>query len=107
MTEPLQYYILEGKTPVPADHDTWFRWFASADKRVAFASLPGGEVSTIFLGLDHNPPLASGLPPLLFETVVFGGPHNRHRECCSTWDEAEAQHARAVALVAKGRETKT
>lgn len=48
------------------------------------------RVSTIFLGIDHNF-LDTG-PPLLFESMVFGGPLHHEQYRYSTWDEAEAGH---------------
>lgn len=54
------------------------------------------KVSTIFLGLDHQ--FGDG-PPLLFETMIFGGPHSGYQKRCSTLDQAEAQHEAAIALV--------
>jgi len=36
-------------------------------------------------------------PPLLFETMIFNGPDDgEYQERCSTWEEAEAMHERAV-----------
>jgi hypothetical protein len=101
------YYILGGeygKTPVPCDLMTWATAFERREnRRVAFDALPGGvSVSTVFLGLDHQ---FGGGPPLLFETMIFGGPQNDYQERCSTWGEALVQHAKAVA-VAKSEESK-
>jgi hypothetical protein len=96
-------YILDGHTPVAMDDmHQWGRWMETAGRRVAFFELGGVSISTVFLGLDHQ--FANG-PPLLFETMVFKGGEEvsgRTRRC-STWDEAEAQHAEAVAIV-EGRE---
>jgi hypothetical protein len=90
------HYILEGHTPKPVE-DTldWGRWFESAD-RVVKQEMIGAHyyVSTVFLGLDHQ---WSGGPPLLFETMVWADGENvEFQERCSTWNEAEAMHARAV-----------
>jgi hypothetical protein len=71
----------------------WGRWFQTADRHVARTDLPGCEVSTVFLGLDHS---WGGGPPVLFETMVFGGPFDQAQERYSTWAEAEAGHARWV-----------
>lgn len=56
------------------------------------------EVSTVFLGLNHN--WLRG-EPLLWETMIFGGPHSdEYQERCSgTWVDAEAMHNRAVAML--------
>ena len=53
----------------------------------------------MFLRLNHNF-LREG-PPILFETMIFGGRHDEFLNRCATWDEAEAEamHAEAVQLV--------
>jgi hypothetical protein len=93
----------------------WARWFEKSDRRVALTQLPDGiEVSTVFLGLDHN--FGMNGPPILFETMVFGpaeetsifgrirmsrpelnieGAFARY----ATYDDAEAGHARIVKLM--------
>lgn len=90
------YYILDDHTPVPVDHIRWAEWVHRnrETRRVARTALQSGVViSTVFLGLDHG--YGDG-PPILFETMIFGGPHNEDQERCSTWEEAEAMHARMV-----------
>jgi len=62
-------------------------------RRVARTEFPGGHVSTVFLQLDHS---WSGETPILFETMVFGGPFDQEQERYATWAEAEAGHARIV-----------
>lgn len=53
---------------------------------MAYDKLPGDvEVSTVFLVLD--PQFGPG-PPLLFETLVFGGEFDEEMERYSTWKEA-------------------
>ena len=54
----------------------------------------------MFLGLNHNF-LREG-PPILFETMIFGGRHDEFLKRCATWDEAEAMHVEAVQLVRSG-----
>jgi hypothetical protein len=94
----MDYYILDGHTPRPvADWLEWARWFGQKTdrRRVAWTEFPGGHVSTVFLGLDHQ--WGNG-PPLLFETMIFGGPHDQYQDRYSTWADAEVGHAAAVAL---------
>jgi hypothetical protein len=91
-------YVLEGHTPVP-EHDVlvWGSRFEATDRAVAYTEVrPGLEVSTVFLGIDFNP---FGPVPHLFETMLLrdgqpGGGAWRY----STWEEAEAGHARIVAF---------
>lgn len=91
-------YILDGREPVRApDVRTWGEWFHSADRCVAFSELGDVQVSTVFLGIDHSIGLLPG--PILFETMVSGGPLDDERKWYRTWDEAEKGHAAMVALV--------
>lgn len=94
-------YILEGHKVVPADLATWSKWFEKAgDARTVRKTTIGAvDVSTVFLGLDHN--YGEKGPPLIFETMIFGGAHDEYQDRCSTWEEAEAMHAKACELVAK------
>ena len=95
----MKYYILDERVPVGVpDPLEWAKFFEEADRRrVAVTELPGAvRVSTVFLGLDHNWSLEG--PPILFETMIFGGPHDEYQERYATWGEAEAGHARAVSL---------
>ena len=90
------YYILVGHEAVPATSDQWGSWFEKAreERRVARTELADGiVVSTVFLGSDHQ--WGNG-PPHIFETMTFGGPNDEDCERCSTWVQAEAQHAQAV-----------
>jgi hypothetical protein len=58
------------------------------------------EVSTVFLGIDHN--YSGEGPPLLFETMLFrDGKPLDYQERYATWDEAVSGHARALAYVIK------
>jgi len=94
----MRQYILVGHQPVICrDLMTWAHWFETADRCVRLTEQGDVVVSTVFLGLDH----AWGDTPELFETMVFAGDHGGDMERYSTWDEAEAGHARWVATVFK------
>jgi hypothetical protein len=90
-------YILDGKRAVEC-HDlmAWAKWYETGDRRVADETIDGVRVSTVFLSLDHS--FGEG-PPMLFETMVFGGPMDQEQDRCTTWAEAEAMHAAMVARV--------
>ena len=90
------HYILRGHEAIPADAMEWAIWFEKADRRVAHDEIGEAHVSTVFLGLDHN---FFGGPPLIFETMVFGGPLDQEQDRYSTWDQAEAGHAAMVERV--------
>lgn len=95
-------YILNADGSVRPEPDllTWGRWLQTAERHIAHDHLPNDvRVSTVFLGLDHG--FGSDGPPILFETMIFGGPHDQFMDRYATRDEAIAGHAKALAL-AKG-----
>lgn len=66
-------------------------FFEDFSKRcVAQHQVGESHVSTVFLGFDHN--FSSSGPPLLFETLIEGGPLNGEQERYATWSEATAGH---------------
>jgi len=62
------------------------------DRKLGFV-----EISTVFLGLDHS--FGAKGPPILFETMVFGGEHDQYCERCSTWEAAEIMHEKVIQMV--------
>jgi hypothetical protein len=89
-------FILVGKVPKPVDDlAEWVQWLWKADSNVAHDMVGDTEVRTEFLGVDLR--LGWG-EPLLFETVIVGGLYDQYQRRCSTWEQAEAQHAEAVKL---------
>jgi len=93
------HYILDNHEAVPVDLMTWAKWFEKADRTVATTNVGEMRVSTVFLGLNHQ--YGDG-PPLLFETLVFGGALADEMDRYSTWQEAEAGHA---AMVERAKKT--
>ncbi|MEH2201208.1 hypothetical protein [Nostoc sp.] len=55
------------------------------------------RISTVFLGLNHQ--WLPNKPPLIFETMVFGGQIDYQQIRYSTWDEAVAGHQAIVELI--------
>lgn len=92
-------YILDarGEPVICRDLMAWARWFEANDDRRVVAQDTVGVVmvSTVFLGLDHA--WGHGRP-LLWETMIFGGAHDRYQERYASRAEAVAGHARALAL---------
>lgn len=93
-------YILDAQgEPVPCeDLLTWARWYEGGieKRRVARTTIGEVEVSTVFLALDHS--FCEG-PPILYETMVFGGPLDQELDRYSTRSEAEAGHEKWVRMV--------
>lgn len=84
----MQIYKLIGRNVVPALSAVEA---FTGERRVALTGIKSVRVSTVFLGINHA--FDDG-PPLLFETMVFGGPLSDEQDRCSTYDEAEAMHER-------------
>ena len=101
-------YILDADgQPVKADLMTWAKWFKTAERHVAKDSIgqPEGtdiDISTVFLGLDHR--FSNTGEPVLWETMIFGGPHDGYQDRYTSRADADAGHAKAVRIV-KGKES--
>jgi len=82
------YNLNENKEPIPCTIEEWAMGVETA-VHVADETVVGCRVSTVFLGLDHN--WGEG-PPVLFETMVFGGRFDQHQWRYVTWNGAESGH---------------
>lgn len=83
--------------------DSWAEWFSwydchERDRKIALFSIEAlqetVEISTVFMGLDHNP-FRRG-KPLLFETLITGGLWHTEKFRTATYEEAMEVHARMV-----------
>jgi hypothetical protein len=73
--------------------------------RVALTIVGEAKVSTVWLGLDHRMTvLDGGGPPIIFETMIFGGPHDEEQWRYSTEVEARAGHELVVAQLREEEE---
>jgi hypothetical protein len=94
------YYILENGEPKPVrDARVWGEWFEAnlQARHVGDDTIGGAQVSTVFLGLDHRH-FGDG-PPILFETMVFGGPLDGEQERYCTQGAAIDGHNAMCARV--------
>jgi len=83
-----RYKLVGHKAVEVEDLLEWAKSFGG-DRVVAKTKQDMVEISTVFLGLDHN--FGQG-PPLLFESMVFGGEDDGEMVRYSTWEEAETGH---------------
>lgn len=95
-----KYVLNEHGKPIPEpDLLKWAAWFETAERHVADENVGDSRISTVFLGIDHA---FNGGAPVLWETMVFGGPMSEETERCSgSKEQAEAMHARMVERVRK------
>lgn len=96
-------YILIGHRVRKASLLQWGRWFeesfANGCRVVGMTQITSEvTVSTVFVGIDHRY-FGKG-PPMVFETMVFGGPMDGDMVRYSSWDDAETGHK---AMVRKAR----
>ena len=107
------YYDLDG-LPMSWDQwaEMWTRKNAARSKDADGHSRPEDDptrigedeigealVSTVWLGMDHG---YGGGPPIIFETMIFGGEHDQFRERYCTKESALANHNRIVAALRAG-----
>jgi hypothetical protein len=105
-----QYILDDDNRPLMTDDMLeWARFFENMTRRTVGHTQINSAVmvSTVFLGLDHRHRRDG--PPLLFETMIFGGPLTASCWRYVSWDDAEAGHRAAVrkARVAAGQKVTT
>ena len=110
------YVFDEHGDSTPADVATFSRFcdaryaaFRAGERdpwEVDYAEFDGQEVSTVFLGRDLGFGFGDG-PPLVFETMVFGGPYDLREFRWPTRVTAQAGHDQIVAALRAGREPRT
>lgn len=104
-SRPLHYILDAAGNPVPCDDVLeWGRWFEVAKNRIICQSKDEAAaaedilISTVFIGLDHN--WAFSGPPILWETLVFGGPLDGEMDRYASKEAAVAGHQRMCERVA-------
>lgn len=101
----IEYYLEnpDGTVRECADLMEWAKGFERKDKwqvRETIHTEQGPvDVSTVFLGLNHA--FRDTDPPLIYETMIFGGEHDYEQWRYSTRAEAIEGHEEAKALVKK------
>src|SRR3954466_3553268 len=92
-------YVLDdaGKPQPETNISRWARWRAEVDPRIGLEYVGDVRVSTVFLGVDHRH-LGKG-PPILWETMIFGGRHHHYVERYTSRTDALAGHERAMYMV--------
>ena len=95
------HYILDARgEPVPCDDLlTWARWFETANSHLDETQVGDARISTIFLGLDHHHHWGERGRPILWETLVFGGPLDGEMARYPSRRQAQRGHDRMVARV--------
>jgi len=75
----------------------WAEWYENAKRHIAEDDIDGVRVSTVFLGIDHS--FGESGPPILFETMIFGGKLDQYQVRSATKHAALSDHDEAVMMV--------
>lgn len=104
----IYYKEFDGVPVACSDIIEWAEWFEKADRKVAETWFGKDvRVSTVFLGLDHNFNfLVAGSQPILYETMVFGGPFDQEQKRYRTRSEAEDGHRDMCDVIIREEATK-
>ena len=91
----MKYILDEQGEPVATENlEAWAMWFESSDRTVRKTVIGEVEVSTVFLSLDHR--FGGEGPPILWETMIFGGEHDEFTDRYTSRVDAIAGHEAAV-----------
>ena len=93
----MDLYKLNGNNTIKCDNIEDYCYHRKIqNKIVAKTNIKDAYISTVFLGMDYS---LHGNPPLLFETMIFGGKHDDYTERYETWEQAVLGHEIAIKLV--------
>lgn len=101
----MNYILDSNRNPIGEPNlSKWAKWFETGDRIVRQEMVGESKVSTVFLGMDHA---FGGGPPVLWETMVFGGELNGEQiRCTGNLEQAEAMHRTMVERVRDAEVTK-
>jgi hypothetical protein len=89
----------EGEYPMLGD-------FSGPTKHVGNTLIGNQRISTVFLHFDHSLNFGTteeSSDPVLFESMIFEGPHNEYQRRYNTYDEALQGHNNLVKALEEER----
>jgi hypothetical protein len=94
-----KFYLLDkDKKPYQVSLQESYKVYKDPDMKITKQDKIGDIlVSTVFLSMDHG--RDKNQPPVLWETMIFGGEHDLYQERYSSHEDALAGHQRALDLV--------
>lgn len=98
------HYMLDddGNVVQTTSLEEWGRWFEKADRRILVDEVRQSQISTVFLSVDHS--FDEGEEPVLWETMIFGGPFDEFQWRYYSREDAIAGHERIKKMVMLGIE---
>lgn len=97
MKLPFKMYVLDFENHVTEVKDvaSWGLFMESDAKVIGYTEITSECcVSTVFIGIDHR--IYGRGPPMLFETMIFGGPLDEYQWRYASYDDAVTGHKMAV-----------
>lgn len=76
----------------------WADWYEHGQRVCKRTEVRGAHVSTVFLSIDHGMYYMKeeNYRPVLFETMIFGGPADEYQQRYHNYDDAMKGHAEVV-----------
>ena len=103
----MNYYILnEDKTFTMLADGEYPKEEVFTDPRIALNVIGNQRISTVFLHFDHGLNFGQSdkiHPPVLFESMIFEGPHDQYQRRYHTYDEALEGHNNLVKALEEER----
>ena len=93
------YYDRQGR---PVSREEGIRLMESDERQVACDDIGDATVSTVHLVINHQ--FDPTKPPLIFETMIFGGPYSDYQWRYPTVEAALAGHDRVMAALRDNEE---
>jgi hypothetical protein len=97
MERSFRLYILNADNTVVEVTNVvaWGEFMERDDRRIGYTEITSQcRVSTVFIGIDHR--IFGQGPPVLFETMIFGGPLADNQWRYASYDDAYVGHKMAV-----------
>ena len=90
----IEGYIREADGTIRPEPDllVWAEWYETGDRIIAQTETRDAHISTVFLGLDHSFGLFPDEPPVLWETMIFGGVMDGEFQRYQSEEEARKWH---------------
>ncbi len=95
----MDWYLLgEDKTPVKTTYEEIVRLGAKPNGLpIEKTQIDNIFISSVFLGFDHS--FCEGEPPILFETMIFGGEFDGYQTRYTSYDDCVKGHQKAIEMV--------
>lgn len=99
-----KHWKLENKIPVECGLFEWAEFVETNGRHIKKTQFPSVWISTVFLGIDHRLNFylkEEEEPPILFESMIFGGEYDQEQWRYETYKESEEGHEKLCQMSEK------